>query len=58
MQARKTAEEKIYGRFSNSYYQWKKQGGGDPEWEAAYPFVFEVRKKDGDFVIESNMPCD
>ncbi|MCD8365832.1 MAG: transcriptional regulator [Clostridiales bacterium] len=57
VQARKLAEEKIHGAFTKAYYQWKERGGGDSEWEAEHPLVFEVRKIDGDFVIESSMPC-
>ncbi|MCD8365873.1 MAG: hypothetical protein LUC83_08720 [Clostridiales bacterium] len=51
VEARKRAEEKIHEGFIKAYYKWKEQGGGDPEWEAQHPLVYEVRKEDGDFVI-------
>ncbi|MCD8364570.1 MAG: transcriptional regulator [Clostridiales bacterium] len=53
VRARTLAEEKIHGGFTQAYYKWKKQGGGDPAWEAENPLIYEVRKEQGDFVIET-----
>ncbi|MCD8365292.1 MAG: transcriptional regulator [Clostridiales bacterium] len=50
--ARTEAEEKIHKGFTRAYRAWKEKSGGDPEWEEEHPLVFEVRKENGQFVIE------
>lgn len=53
VEARLSAEEKIHEGFVNAYHVWNRQASEDSKWADENPFVFEVRKQNGDFVIET-----
>lgn len=55
MEARKEAEDKIFGCFLESYRNWKSMAEQDPMWEQEHPFRFEVEKRDGEFKISDSM---
>lgn len=55
VEARKEAEEKIFGSFLESYRNWKSMAEQDPMWEQEHPFRFEVEKRDGEFKISDSM---
>lgn len=49
--ARKDAENTIHQGFLNAYYTWNRNASKDSGWAEDHPFVFEVEKQKGDFVI-------
>lgn len=54
VQARLEAEEIIHQGFLEAYYRWKEKAA-DPEWAKANPFVYEVEKVNGHFVVTSGV---
>ena len=55
VEARKEAEDRIFGSFLESYSIWKSLAEQDLEWEQKHPFRFEVEKKNGKFMINDSM---
>ena len=55
VEARKEAEDRIYGSFLESYSNWKSMAEQDSEWEQRHPFRFEVEKRNGEFMINDCM---
>ena len=49
--ARKDAENTTHQGFLNAYYTWNRNASKDSGWAEDHPFVFEVEKQKGDFVI-------
>ena len=55
VEARKEAEDRIFGSFLESYRNWKRMAEQDPEWEQGHPFRFDVEKRNGRFMISDSM---
>ena len=55
VEARKEAEDQIFGSFLESYRNWKRMAEQDPEWEQDHPFRFDVEKRDGRLKISDSM---
>ena len=52
--ARLEAEKKIHNGFLEAYKEWGKRASEDPEWKKDNPFIFEVKKRDGNIIIIRN----
>lgn len=50
---RKEAEELIHDGFVRAYREWSERSVSDPDWAETHPFVFEVERKNGKFVINT-----
>lgn len=55
VEARKEAEDRIFGSFLESYSNWKSMAEQDPAWAKEHPFRFEVEKRDGRLSICDSM---
>ena len=55
VEARKEAEDQIFGSCLESYRNWKSMAEQDPAWEQEHPFQFEVEKRDGRLKISDSM---
>lgn len=55
VEARKKAEDMIFGSFLEGYKYWKERAAEDPEWAQKHPFRFDVKKNQGRIVIDNPM---
>ena len=54
VQARLDAEETLHQGYINAYDAYQRMAEADPAWAAANPFVYEVERTDGRFLVHTN----
>lgn len=52
VQARLAAENMIHNGFIQKWKEWKEMEQENPEWAKVHPFVFDVRKEDGEIKVQ------
>ena len=58
VQARLEAENIVHGGFLKAYRIWEQRSKAHPEWAEENPLIFNVKKVNGDFQVETNMDGD
>ena len=51
VQARLAAENLIHNGFIQKWKEWNEKEKEDPEWGKEHPFVFDVKKEDGEIRV-------
>lgn len=57
VEAKLRMEELVHKGFVNARSCWEEIAERDPDWAAAHPFVFDLKKENGEFVIYNSMEC-